>query len=229
MGIFDKTPQVRRDPLEKASVAQQFDRYLEPANNMLSEAMEYRIKDQASMEHAVAMLGEAVKFGKDLEAQRKKVVKAPNEFVKFVNSLVKKFTDSNKKTGILNEVERVLKKKITEHTVRQEMARREKERIAQEEAKALQAAIDKEAEAKGIEAVSLPPIAEAQVDTVTRSSSGASVSMARVWKAEIVDMEGVERKFCSPDMKKINEAVKAGLREAPGLRIYQDTVAKLRT
>jgi len=218
------------DPFDLESVKARFNAHLETVNSMLDQANEYRILDQAGMENAVVMLGEAVTLGKKLEVNRKSIVDKPNKYVKFVNSLAKTFYDTNPKTkaGLINKIEAVLKKKITEFTLKQELERREKEKKAQEAAKALQAAIDKEAKEKGIETVNLPSPVVPQIDKVTRGESGASVTMARPWKAEVVDAGAVERQFCSPDMKKINEAVKAGMREAPGLKIYQDTQVKLR-
>jgi len=42
------------------------------------------------------------------------------------------------------------------------------------------------------------------------------------WTYDIENEEAVPRELCSPDSKKINAAIKAGLRVANGLRIFQD-------
>jgi len=42
------------------------------------------------------------------------------------------------------------------------------------------------------------------------------------WTYDIENEEAVPRELCSPDSKKINAAIKAGLRVANGLKIYQD-------
>ena len=219
------------DPFDVAAVKQQFNHHLETINTMLDTANEYRITDQASMENAVSMLGQAVTLGKKLEVNRKSIVAKPNKYVKFVNSFVKKFYDTNPKTkaGLINQIEGVFKTKIAQFTDKQELERREKEKKAQEEAAALQAAIDKEAKKKGIETVKMAPVAVAEVDKVIRSDSGASVSIAKPWKAKVVNLLAVPRKYCNPDMELINEAVKAGLREIPGVEIWEDTQVRLRT
>lgn len=41
------------------------------------------------------------------------------------------------------------------------------------------------------------------------------------WTYDIVNEPLVGRELCTPDSKKINAAIKGGLREAPGLRIYE--------
>lgn len=43
------------------------------------------------------------------------------------------------------------------------------------------------------------------------------------WSFEIVNEEEISRAYCSPDSKKINEAIKAGVREIKGLRIFEAT------
>lgn len=42
-----------------------------------------------------------------------------------------------------------------------------------------------------------------------------------LWKYEITNESDVPRQFCSPDSKKINEAIKSGVREIAGMKIYQ--------
>ena len=42
------------------------------------------------------------------------------------------------------------------------------------------------------------------------------------WTYEIVNEPLVGREFCTPDSKLINAAIKKGLRESPGLRIFQE-------
>lgn len=46
--------------------------------------------------------------------------------------------------------------------------------------------------------------------------------IVRTMKWEIVNESAIPRAFCSPDSKKINSAVKAGVRTIEGLRIYED-------
>jgi len=48
----------------------------------------------------------------------------------------------------------------------------------------------------------------------------------KLWQWEITDELSIPREFCSPDSKKINEAIKKGAREIQGLRIYQSTLVK---
>lgn len=46
------------------------------------------------------------------------------------------------------------------------------------------------------------------------------------WVWEIVDEEKIPRAFCSSDSKKINEAIKKGIREIDGLRIFESNLVR---
>jgi len=242
MGLFDKKTafmssedlpelsMVAEDPLSAEAVRAKFSIYEGRVNGMLEEAKEFRITDHASLETSLEMLVQATTLGKKLEAKREDTVEKPNTYVKLVNSIVKKFYNKDPKgrQGILNEVGVILKVKINDYNCRAELKRREEEKAAQEKADKLQEDLNKEAEEKGLEPVVIPLVVIEKTNTVVRSEGGAVVYTARPWKAEVVDPDAVDRKLCSPDTKKINEAVKAGVRESPGLRIYQDNEIKLR-
>lgn len=50
--------------------------------------------------------------------------------------------------------------------------------------------------------------------------------MTSYWKYEIEDETQVPLAYCSPDSAKINAAIKAGVREIPGVRVYEDKIMK---
>ncbi|MFH2076579.1 MAG: hypothetical protein ABIJ57_14750 [Pseudomonadota bacterium] len=62
---------------------------------------------------------------------------------------------------------------------------------------------------------------------VTRTESGSAFSK-KPWVFEVTNEAEVEEKYKSLDEKKIRDAIKMGLRDAPGLRIYQDTQINFR-
>jgi len=109
------------------------------------------------------------------------------------------------------------------------LERREAERKAQEEVRKLQAKLDAQAKKTGVAPIQVQAPVMVPQKTVSRSDNGSAAHIRRVWKAEIVDVQAVPREFCSPDMRLINEAVKAGIREVPGLRIFEDIQTILRT
>jgi hypothetical protein len=48
------------------------------------------------------------------------------------------------------------------------------------------------------------------------------VSVSKVWKWELVDPMQVPTEYWSIDPAKLDAAVKAGAREIPGVRVYED-------
>ncbi|MDZ4228522.1 MAG: hypothetical protein U1E54_04730 [Candidatus Levybacteria bacterium] len=50
--------------------------------------------------------------------------------------------------------------------------------------------------------------------------------IVNLWTYEIIDEALLPRVFCSPDSKKINEAIKQGIREIEGLRIYENKIVR---
>ena len=210
------------DPLDidaaKASFAPHKTRILE----MLEISKEYNVNSRETNADAIVKISDAKTLTKKLEQERKNIVEAPNLFIRKVNSFVKEFT------APLLEIERVLKTKISQYQTRLEMERREQEKKAREEAAKLQAELDKEAKAKGVEPVKMAPVELAPVETVTRTEEGASAHIRKEWVGEIKDPEAVPREFCTPDMKLIREAVKAGKREIPGVKIYEKSTTVIR-
>jgi flagellar biosynthesis GTPase FlhF len=118
-------------------------------------------------------------------------------------------------------------------------AREEAMRKAEEEARAQKAskaqieaakkAAAEEAEKHAIEAPTVPEMVFQRDEKATHTESGTSAHVRKTWKAEIVDGSLVPIAFCSPDIKKINEAVRGGTRTIPGVRIFEDSTTVLRT
>jgi hypothetical protein len=50
--------------------------------------------------------------------------------------------------------------------------------------------------------------------------------IVHLWTYEIVDEQKVPRVFCTPDSKKINEAIKAGVRLIDGLKIFENKIVR---
>jgi len=50
--------------------------------------------------------------------------------------------------------------------------------------------------------------------------------IVKKWAWEIVDEQKIPRAFCSSDSKKINEAIKSGIREIDGIRIFESTTVR---
>jgi hypothetical protein len=132
-------------------------------------------------------------------------------------------------TAPAGEIETLLKRKLSAYQAQRELERRKAEeeiRKAQEELYRKQ---QEDAKKHHVEAPPPPAPIPIKAETVTRSETGASAHVRKVWKAEVLDAVQVPREFCEPSMKLINEAVKGGVREIKGVRIWEDLQTILRT
>jgi hypothetical protein len=157
--------------------------------------------------------------------------------VKTVNNFVKVFRDS------LDEIEQKLKaglqsyitKVQMEQRVSQELARIEAAKIQQQlNARAAALNAQREADARkaaqnGEPAVPMEPEVTAPVvvapvvpvQKVFRSETGSSVYFRKYWVWDILDFSLIPGKYHIIDKVAVNQAVKSGIREIPGIRIYE--------
>lgn len=174
------------------------------------------VADQASLHEGVRLSTVAKGLWGGIEDARKGYVEAPNAFVKQVNNLAKAYQEP------LKAVERLLDGKVLDYQTRQEMERRKAQEAANQEAARMQAELNAEAEAHGIEAPQVVAPVIPEPPATVRTEEG-SAHLRRVWDFEIVDAAQVPREFCTPDQAAIRQAVKAGIREIPGVRVFEKT------
>ena len=74
--------------------------------------------------------------------------------------------------------------------------------------------------------VILPPVIPPK--PVPRTESGTLAYQVRSWKHEVTDESLVPRHYMAIDEKKIREAIDMGLRELPGIRIYEEVETRFR-
>jgi hypothetical protein len=100
---------------------------------------------------------------------------------------------------------------------------------AEEERQAALKAAEEEAAKHTVEAPVVPDLIIQKDEKAVHTETGTSAHIRKVWKAEVVDGGLVPLAYCSPDQKKLNEAVKGGVRTIPGVRIWEDASTVLRT
>ena len=187
------------------------------------EVKTLEVVNDETCEKASEMLVMIKKCEKKLDEERKKRVAIPNQFVRKVNARAKEFLNP------LLKLERDLKAKIKDYKTRLELERREMEKKAEEERKRLQEQLDKEAKEKGIEPVKLPEIAMPK-EKLKVSTEDGTVYERKRWTFRVINIKEVppEFKIERVDDKKVNAAIKAGIREIAGLEIYQEAEIAIR-
>lgn len=213
----------KADPFDIEPVKKRFAQYKKTVEDMLAQAKAHNIVDQASQAQAVTMSGQARELSRSVTKLKETVTEKHRKFTSSIGKLAKYFVDP------LETIVLDLKAKNNEYDYtmlikEREEAAKEKQRVAM-----LQKQLDAEAKKAGVESVVLPEIAvNAKPKNITRTESGSTMSVKLVWKGIIVDPALVERSLCSPDQKKIDEAVAGGLRESPGLEIKEVPQSRLR-
>jgi hypothetical protein len=195
--------------------------YSDQIDQMVQLAQNHAVTDEDTEKAAVSMGVQAKKLKGTIESKRKEVVKNPNEFVKSVNSFCKGFTDR------LGSIETGLKGKISDYQYRIELERRKAEEEARKAQMELQRQMDEEAKKAGVEAPKLPDPVIPEKSKSTRTEDG-SASQRKEWTFEIEDEAKVPREYLVLDTQKVRTAVRMGVREIPGIKIYERTTTVFR-
>lgn len=210
----ENIPQVYK-PFDLAPVKAGLSKYQDQLKEMKAAADALEVKNEASNAEATAQTGVAKKMIKELEAKRKEVTADAREFVSGVNAIFKNLTDP------LTAITKGLEGKQKPYQTRLVLERRKAEELARKATEDAQAKLNAEAEAAGVQPVQLDAPVAPKIPTTTRTETGTSYTVT-TWKHEIIDAAQVPREFCEPVDRLIREAVKGGVREIPGVRIYED-------
>ena len=212
---------VQLNPLDLAVAKAKLFQHEAKINTMLEEAKKFKVVDEKTNQEAVEKGIQSNKLLKAIEKIKLNLTQDARDYTSTVNNFAKVFSPK------LNEIVRVYKSEIGAYSDRVEMERREAERKAQEAAKKLQDEINKEAKEKKIEPVQFATPVLTTKAQPTRTAAGSS-STRKDWKWEVTDIAEVPREYLMIDAVKINKAVKAGLRNVKGLKIFEKSTVAFR-
>lgn len=219
--VFETPPPATRNPYDMAPVKAALTPYMEQIQTMQTEASAVVIASEADNTRAIEMGLQSKKLKDAIEKARKQFVADPGEFVRSVNALAKSFSEK------LLSIETGLKRKIGEYQQRKELERRKAEEEARKQAAALQAKLDAEAKAAHVEPVKIEAPAIPKASGPVRTSEGSSYQVS-VWQFEIQAEADVPREYLMPCEARIRQAVKDGVRNIPGVRIFETSETRFR-
>jgi len=210
------------DPFDLTVAKKEFEIYRKKIEQIKLDANAFEVTDPPSNDLAVTMMGQARRISKAVTTLKDEKLKPHNEFRTQLISFAKAFSSP------LEDAVSILKKK-TEHFAYQEiLKKRAREKEEMEAARKRQQAMDAEAERAGVQTVIMPQVpVDQEMKVQTRTETGSSLSITLEWHGIIMDAGIVPREYCVPDQKKIDEAVKAGLREMPGVEIKEVPKSRL--
>lgn len=155
---------------------------------------------------------------KQLQLKVKKVEEKRKEYTKPLDDLKKKIMDDFRQiTDPLEQFITDVKVKMTDW-YRLEQKRKDEEQKKIEADALAQAKVDNKSEV-------VVPVVN---DIKTQRGDVATTTVKKVWKWELIDAQKIPRDYLCPDPVKIGEAIRSGVREIEGVRIYQDEQISIR-
>lgn len=142
-----------------------------------------------------------------LDDERTISVKPLNDEVKEINAWFKPALDR------LKQCETELKKIMGDYSLEKQ---KEQQRLLAEAAKAAEAALVTSSNPQQ------SVMQLVQQATAAQAPKVAGVTVSKVWKWELVDPSQVPSEYWSIDASKLDAALKNGVREIPGVRVYED-------
>lgn len=206
--------------LEKAK--SRFSQHIIKIDVILKEAQELKVENEEMNQKAVQIGTSAKSLIKQIEETRVQTISEPLSFVKGVNAFTKLFTDK------LASIESLMKQKITQYRAFQEQKRREAELAAQKATEEVQKKLNEEARKTGTIPVQVETPIIPKQETVTRSESGAAYSR-KFWTFEIININLIPRDYLIANETTIRKAINAGVREIPGINIFEQISTSFRT
>ncbi|MFX1313957.1 MAG: hypothetical protein ACFFHD_15305 [Promethearchaeota archaeon] len=181
------------------------------------------LTDEQSVINATNIGVSISSFEKEIETKRKEKVSPLNDEVKLINNFFKSYVDrvNNLKKDIASKIDayRLAERRKAEEKARLEEERLKKEREIQRRKELAEAKLKNEEP---------PPIAPKiqEVKPVdftpkTMRSDYGKATERITWKFEIVDLKKISREYLIPDETKIRKVINAGIREIPGIRIFE--------
>ncbi|MEM3646834.1 MAG: hypothetical protein QW334_01630 [Thermofilum sp.] len=157
-------------------------------------------------------LAQIIGLRRRVEEKRKFFVDPLNAQVKQINAVFKRWLEP------LERAERKLRDAIAAYKTEQERKRREQEEFLRKKREIL----ERLARNKGVELAVPPPVDLPPVVSAVKTHTGSTVATRKVWTFRVVDLSLVPREYLVLDESKVRKAIAAGVREIPGLEIYQE-------
>lgn len=224
-----------------------FDQLKADIQLMLEPARAIRVINDDMSKVAMSAASEVKKLSKAIEEKRKDLVGPLNDEVKRINGYAKQISEP------LLEIESHLKRELAAWNEILAERRREEMRKAEEAKRLAEAEAErkrKEAEEEAKLSAMFSPADDAsaaraevkiQTDAVKELATIESSHKAQVkeiasmkvpgartiWNFEVTDASAVPMEFLMVNEKALREAVRAGVREIPGVRIFSETVVAI--
>jgi len=204
-------------------------------NAVMIKIATIKVTSQETMKGALELLAALKSYLKEKDDRRKSIVDPINQSVKLINQDYKKITDK------VNEAIETVTSEIMKY--RQIEAKRIAEANAKEMARIAKEAAELEAktkkELKGTKGDARQEIIErtqetiqeladnAKIKTQVKTIENTGITFKKYWTYRLIDVRQVPRQYLELNLASVNQAVRDGVRDIPGINIFEkETTAR---
>lgn len=183
---------------------------LSGADKLVAQAMLLKVETPEAASEAGNMLVQLKSWKTQVEQRRQFFTRPLKEHVKRIEALFKPMAEK------LEEADGLIRKKVLDYRAKAELAAREEQQKLIEKAQ--------EAQASGDNDTALTLATQATELTAPQKSmllDEGSMQTKKVWDFEVVDYGAIPHEYFTFDEKKVRLAIRSGLRDIPGIRIFQ--------
>lgn len=191
---------------DKEEIGRALETFEYAIDDALEKAMLFSVSSQWSAEEAMNLIAKLKGYIKKIEEVRKRVNEPHRKATIYNNEKCRPFTDK------LERIEHILFAKINAWKVKYE----EEQKLLEQEAEQLKNALQLDVS---------PHITR----EATLRTSEALVYEKTQWKFDIECLSEVPRQYLMIDEEKVEAALKSGVREIPGLKVYQEKKTIIRS
>ena len=220
--------------MEEIKVIEKDVKKIETSNNSLFlKIKNLEIVDERTFGIAANFLKTLKETAKEIEEREKEFTKPLNDTLKKIRDVFRPQKDAIEEMKGILEKEKILPYQRELERVRREEAEKKRQaeidRLKKEREEELKKALEEKtmtkkeikAEEKAvIEEVKIIEKKEIKIETGIKTSSG-SMNIRKTWTFEIIDFEKVPRTYCEPSKSIIDDAIKSGVRDIIGIRIFE--------
>ena len=208
----DETLPVARDYGEKLAMAKKgLAMFQTEALELKKAVFALKVTDAAGQEKIAEYKATSEKVMKKIKARAVELLKKPQivldyeDYAEAIKNFVKTLN------APLTEAKAEAARKFSIFVLQDRQRREAADKSAAQAMAKLQEAENKRAEKKGLTPIVYPTVETPPTKTVVRTDSGTTFTKTE-WKGTVTDPDDVDRKYCSPDPKKIQEAIDGGMR-----------------
>lgn len=200
-----------------------FEQAREQITQLVDKCIDFVISSDESLESAKQLAKDAKSVEKMIEDRRKEITKPILDEKKRIDDFAKSLTD-DLNNGIKSLRVQILNFEQEKDRIRKEELRKiEEERRIQEEELRKQMAEKEEINQEDLD--KLQTIRRQQADL---AQVPVQNSIRKTWTFDVLDLMAVPISYLMVDEQKVKQAISAGVRDIPGMKIYQKESLALR-